>query len=716
MNEKELNALKAELITFFPDYIRDLGRETVTEGKVTKIKCINHEPDNHPSMCVELNRNSPHFGKAHCYACGASYDMFDMHMKITGKGFMEALADLASKYLGKTIETPRNGFKDPSKGNPYTFLQDLGNAEAVNYLKGRGISHAKEIADLCRIKSTKDSIYFPRYTFINGERVCVDAQSRAFQAVGKGARYKRKAGTQARVFDPFGVFENPPTEGKNLIAIVEGEIDCLSIIEAKIGDDDLKGNNPRPVALGGVTMLKPLETALATLTDLSRYGFIIMTDGDERGRQAALDIGKILEGVGAEYTTATDYPKEAKDPNDWLAKDRAGFIDYLKGIVANFGKKAEEEQDTATKELEAYKARYGAIGALNSLLGEIQSPIDTNPVKTGFKNVDDLLGGELEKGLVVLGAPSSLGKTTLMLQIADQIALSDRRDILFFTLEQSSQELIAKSVSRLTYLLQQDKDENTAKTTLGILQRRRWKNYTDKETAAIYRAFDAYRAIAARLYFHEAPLEGMTIEDIQEAVREHVRVTKNKPVVFIDYLQIIKPSEKAHTDKQAVDMTVSGLKRLSAQYGLTVFVVSSLSRAYYYEQSSTQGFKESGGIEYGADYALGLAFDWLYTTDAETPKDKEGKPINNAILQAKARIDHIREMIKKQPEIILRLTMLKHRNGATETAARFLFVKPYNCFIELTDELNHADYKTPKAIAAKAVQIGQDLLDESMPF
>ena len=388
---------------------------------------------------------------------------------------------------------------------------------------------------------------------------------------------------------------------------------------------------------------------------------------------------------------------------------------YLSAICKDYGTKAEEEQDTATKELEAYKARYGATSALVSLMGDISSPLDMNPVKTGFKSLDGLLGGELEKGLVVLGAPSSLGKTTLMLQIADQIALSDRRDILFFSLEQSREELIAKSVSRLTYLLERP-NEKTAKSTLGILQKRRWKDYADTEKNAIYNAFDAYRAIAARLYFHEAPLTGMSIEDIQEAVREHIKITKNKPVVFIDYLQIIKPSEKAHTDKQAVDMTISGLKRLSAQYGLIVFVVSSLSRAYYYEQSSTEGFKESGGIEYGADYALGLAFDWLYTDEAENPKDKDGKAITNPQLMLKARKDKIRKMVRERSGIELRLTMLKHRNGETEKCARFMFVKPFNCFVEITDALNHTDDRPLRLMAAKAMKDGQAQIEEDLPF
>ena len=503
-------------------------------------------------------------------------------------------------------------------------------------------------------------------------------------------------------------------EGKNLVAITEGEIDTLSIIEARIGQEAL--SHLRPVALGGVTMLKPLEAALKGIAkDLAQYGFIVMADGDEKGRQAALEIGKMLEEAGAEYVTAMQYPEGIKDPNDWLAKDKAGLIAYLSAICTNYGTKAEEEQDTATKELEGYKARYGATSALVSLMGDISSPLDINPVKTGFESLDGLLGGEMEKGLYILSAPSSLGKTSLMLQIADQIALSDRRDILFFSLEQSREELIAKSVSRLTYLLEGEGGK-TAKTTLGILQRRRWKGYSAEEKNAIYNAFDAYRAIAVRLYYHEAPLEGMSIEDIQEAVSEHIRITKNKPIVFVDYLQIIKPNDRARNDKQAADMTISGLKRISAKYGVPILAISSLSRSFYYEQASMEGYKESGGIEYGADYALGLAFDWLYTDEAQFPKDKEGKMLQpTSPLALKLKKDAIAKL-KAEKRNIVRLTMLKHRNGEAEKYIRFMFVKLFNCFVEITDNLNHTNEAPLRKMAAKAWRDGQAQIEEELPF
>jgi replicative DNA helicase len=60
-----------------------------------------------------------------------------------------------------------------------------------------------------------------------------------------------------------------------------------------------------------------------------------------------------------------------------------------------------------------------------------------------------LLDDGLYEGLYIVGAMSSLGKTTFVTQIGDQIA-NNGTDVLIFSLEMSRYELMAKSISRLT--------------------------------------------------------------------------------------------------------------------------------------------------------------------------------------------------------------------------------------------------------------------------
>jgi len=72
-------------------------------------------------------------------------------------------------------------------------------------------------------------------------------------------------------------------------------------------------------------------------------------------------------------------------------------------------------------------------------------------ISTGFNTLDVALDGGLFEGLYVIGAISSLGKTTLAIQIADYLA-SQGRDVLYISLEMSRYEIMAKSISRHTLL------------------------------------------------------------------------------------------------------------------------------------------------------------------------------------------------------------------------------------------------------------------------
>ena len=77
--------------------------------------------------------------------------------------------------------------------------------------------------------------------------------------------------------------------------------------------------------------------------------------------------------------------------------------------------------------------------------------IQSEPIKTGFDNLDDLLGGGITPGLTVLGAVSSLGKSTLALQIAENMS-KQGTTVLFFSMEMTKERIAAKAMSRQIFL------------------------------------------------------------------------------------------------------------------------------------------------------------------------------------------------------------------------------------------------------------------------
>lgn len=292
-------------------------------------------------------------------------------------------------------------------------------------------------------------------------------------------------------------------------------------------------------------------------------------------------------------------------------------------------------------------------------------------VSTGFKTIDGILGDGLFSGLYVLGGMSSNGKTTLAWQIVDQIA-ERGHDVLIYTLEQSRDELIAKALSRYTmdscYAMGESK--SVAKSMRGILDGRRWANYTQREQEIIDRAFVRFKEHAGRVFMVEGNGE-VSAAHIRKGVERHIAYRRTRPVVFVDYLQVMQPMNDKMTDKQAVDRNVSDLRRISRDFDVPVLVISSLNRQSYDEAVNMSSFKESGNIEYSADVVIGLDLEGMDKVEGKS--DEKRKERKELIEQAKSG-DSRR----------IELTVLKNRNGKAYEKCVLEFWPLFNLFKENT--------------------------------
>jgi replicative DNA helicase len=269
---------------------------------------------------------------------------------------------------------------------------------------------------------------------------------------------------------------------------------------------------------------------------------------------------------------------------------------------------------------------------------------------TGFKDLDKALNG-IVPGLYVIGAISSLGKTTFVSQIADQMAI-EGESVLFFSLEQSRFELVAKSISRETYKI----SPKEAKTSLNIMQ----ANFSE----ATYNAVENYSSYADKIRVIEGNFD-MDVFKIREIVEMFIQKTHIKPVVVIDYLQILKPINDKMTDKAQVDYNVSELKRISRDNDIPLFVICSFNRENYTSTVDFKSFKESGAIEYGADVVLGLQLSVINQLPNNVTEQRE--------LINKAKSQKVRE---------IDLICLKNRNGKSYFKCRYKYYSAFNVFIE----------------------------------
>lgn len=279
-------------------------------------------------------------------------------------------------------------------------------------------------------------------------------------------------------------------------------------------------------------------------------------------------------------------------------------------------------------------------------------------IKTGFENFDRETGG-LYSGLYVVGAISSLGKTTFVHQMADQIAESGGH-VLFFSLEQSRFELVTKSIARESYLV----DAWSAYSAMDV---RRMRGKMDRRAATIMAQYAS--KVENRLQIIESTFD-CTAGQIEQTAREYMARNKVTPVIIVDYLQVLQPEPDAvQTDiRSTVDAALTRFKRLAADTGATVIVVSSINRQNYSAPIDFSGLKESGRIEYTADCVIGLQLEVmnarLFTQDK--------KEINKRTLA---------EVAKKQIPRRIEAKILKNRYGATRFSVNFEYNPVFDTFV-----------------------------------
>lgn len=225
-------------------------------------------------------------------------------------------------------------------------------------------------------------------------------------------------------------------------------------------------------------------------------------------------------------------------------------------------------------------------------------------------------------------------------------------------LEMSRHEMIARTLSRLTllYTLNNGLDaKKIPKTGRDITTLSRYDNYDTEDTKAISQAIVNYEQFAKQVYMIESMGE-ITASEIRDLVRKHILFTGNKPVVIVDYLQILAPADPRASDKSNMDNAVRQLKHISRDYKIPVLAISSLNRKSYSSEVDFEAFKESGAIEYGSDVLIGMGYD--------------------------GEDDEARKQQKKNSPRQVKLVVLKNRHGEIGQEVIYSFYPKYGYFKE----------------------------------
>lgn len=674
----------------FEDYLRKRGINTKKN-----FLCLNPaHADKHPSMSFDQKRK-----RVHCFSCGADYDIFSLigvERGLSGRAmFEETFHELGISVASR--ERNMNSLK-PVKWQPTSHVNTVREAqkqpepieEKITVLSPRGLPIPKYYEDVSTFftdevkqqfqaymqrRGISEAIYNP---FPIGYAPAYPVGEKTYPAViffsAKLDTYEARiiddTGKAPRYLEPKGgkhfLFNEQALDGTRPVFVVEGCFDALSIMQ--VGCVSL--------GLTSIANINDFKNAIRERIDKRKAipPLILALDSDEAGQKSQHQLAEELAKMPEVFAHAAVDLYLSKDANDAITsihpEEREIFYNAVIDLENFVKEQACREKEERIKE---YEEQVFASNFVEKMIAEIDNTKVFSP--TGFDTMDSLLGGGLYAGIYVIGAESSLGKTTFCLQIADQIS-AQGTDVLFFSLEMSMQELMAKSVSRLSSEMAYRKkmDKYLASTTRQILTGALRKSYKSEAVELLKEAFTAYKEKVGRHICIREGIGSIGVDEIHQAVAEHMRITGRRPLVIIDYLQIMKPVDMRASDKQNTDRAMLALKQFSRDEDLPIIAISSFNRENYNAPVSMASFKESGAIEYSSDVLLGLQY-W-------GSEYKDGESENERKKRMRQEKEARREEIRKGNPAKVELKILKNRNGRRGDRLLFDYYPAYNRFVE----------------------------------
>lgn len=209
-------------------------------------------------------------------------------------------------------------------------------------------------------------------------------------------------------------------------------------------------------------------------------------------------------------------------------------------------------------------------------------------IATGFPELDNATAGLQSGNLIILAARPGVGKTTLAMNIAQHAAINNKKNIGFFSLEMSVEEL-------------------TDRLSVNVADIDAWRLKTGKLTEDEFTKLStAYGILAeAPIYIDDTPAS--SILEMRTKARR-LQVEYGLDMIIVDYLQLAR-SRNLENRVQEVSEISQGLKNMARELKVPVLALSQLSRgveARNVKKPQLSDLRESGSIEQDADVVMFL--------------------------------------------------------------------------------------------------------------
>ena len=352
-----------------------------------------------------------------------------------------------------------------------------------------------------------------------------------------------------------------------------------------------------------------------------------------------------------------------RTPTAVHAKQYAKIVErkaVLRGLISAAGRIASigyedpadisEAIDRAESELFAVSERRAINGftSIADLLGETYEELDRMHqnrgqlmgLRTGYSDIDKITQGLQKSDLIVLAARPSVGKTSLALNIAENVAVREGKSVGVFSLEMSKEQLVLRLLSSVTKI-------NSFNLRSG--------HVSDMDFPKIANAMGSLSK--AKMFIDDTA--SISVMELRTKARR-LKMEHGLDLLIVDYLQLMQPSQQSREGNrvQEVSEISRGLKALARELSIPLIAISQLSRQTEMREKGEprlSDLRESGAIEQDADVVI-----FLY---------REGERTDDLSIGGEA----------------INFSVAKHRNGPTGSG-QLWFRKEETRFMNLVRE------------------------------
>ena len=313
-----------------------------------------------------------------------------------------------------------------------------------------------------------------------------------------------------------------------------------------------------------------------------------------------------------------------RTPTAVHAKQYAKIVErksMLRGLIGAAGRIASigyedpsdisEAIDRAEAELFAVSERRAANGftQIGTLVGAAYDQLDRMHqnrgqlmgLRTGYTAIDTITQGLQNSDFIVLAARPSVGKTSLALNIAENVSLREGKSVGVFSLEMSKEQLVLRLLSSVTKI-------NSFNLRSGQV--------SGLDFSKIAEALGTLSS--AKMFIDDTV--NISVMELRTKARR-LKMEQGLDLLIVDYLQLMQPGQQSRDGNrvQEVSDISRGLKALARELGIPIIALSQLSRqteAREKGEPRLSDLRESGAIEQDADVVIFLYRDGERSDDA----------------------------------------------------------------------------------------------------